>query len=75
MIEEITKRLDLLQQRFDTFERLRSRGSMIDERILEDMGTNYSRGLEHLRSLKAYEELRAYTAWYKRYLGVDRGTE
>lgn len=67
-LEEVTRRLDFLQHRFDSFNRLRRTGAMIDERVFQGMENNYTRGLEHLRTLRAYDELRAYTAWYKRYL-------
>jgi hypothetical protein len=69
-IQGITKRLDFLQERFGTFDRLKKNGSTIDDKIIEDMQTNYTRGLEHLHSLKAYDELRAYKAWYTRYLNI-----
>lgn len=67
-IAEITRRLDLLQRRFEGFDRLRRTGSTIDEQIITDMENNYTRGLEHLHSLKATEQLQEYKTWYKRYL-------
>lgn len=67
---EVMRRLDFLQQRFDGFDRLRRNGATIDEKIIDDMERNYTIGLEHLRSMKCYNELRTYSAWYKRYLNV-----
>lgn len=64
-----TRKLDGLQERMTTFQRLREhRGATIDESIFTNLENNYCKNLEILRTYKAYNELRAYTAWWKRYL-------
>lgn len=69
-IGEITQRLDQLKERFKTFQRLREAGASIDEKIFQNMEVHYTSSLEHLRSLKAYDDFRSYSAWYKKYLNV-----
>jgi len=67
-LDVITKRLDLLQERFSTFQRLERNGSRIDQKVYADLEKNYEIGLEHLRTLKAENEFRAYKAFYLRYI-------
>jgi len=70
-LEHITTTLDRLQERFDTFKRLERRGSTIDPRVYKTMEDLYSRNLEKLHTLKAWDEFRAYKAYLTRYLNIS----
>lgn len=64
----VVRKLDLLQERLGTFTRLQQRGATIDETILDGMENLYRFQLDQLEKYRAFSELRAYRAWYHRYL-------
>lgn len=64
----ITKRLDGVQERLGTLSRLVAKGQPVHQKYVDELENVYTLGLQHLRTLKATEELRAYTTWYARYL-------
>lgn len=63
----ITRKLDLLQERLGTYDRLQRRGATIDQKIIGGMEDLYAHNLQLLRDFKAYDDFRAYTTWWKRY--------
>jgi hypothetical protein len=70
-INGVMKRLDGLQERISTINRLQLKTH--EPKILDDLLTlykTYEIGLGHLQKLNAKEEYRAYKVWYQRHLNV-----
>ena len=69
LVDVITRRLDVLQMRYDHLTRLQQTNrATVEQKIFSDLTLNYERGLDCLLQLKAKEEYRAYDTWYREHL-------